>query len=65
MTEINEYGEWLLDGTVKMLIEPSQKWFDENPTIEPELQSPSEIEELTNYVLDVDFRLMMVEMGLM
>ncbi|PIC80555.1 hypothetical protein CSV75_01825 [Sporosarcina sp. P18a] len=31
----------------------------------PEPQPPSGIEELTNYVLDVDFRLLMVEMGLM
>ncbi|MEH7122123.1 hypothetical protein V7127_02640 [Bacillus sp. JJ1773] len=30
----------------------------------PELQPPTPLEELTNYVLDVDFRLVIVEMGL-
>lgn len=39
--------------------------FNEPIPIEPKPQSPSELDELTNYVLDVDFRLMMVELGLM
>jgi len=39
--------------------------FREPVPIEPEPQPPTEIEELTNYVLDVDFRLVMIEMGLM
>lgn len=39
--------------------------FTEHMPVEPEPQPPSEIEGLTNYVLDVDYRLIMVEMGLM
>lgn len=33
--------------------------------IKSKLKSHTEIEELTNYVLDVDFRLTMIEMGLL
>ena len=33
--------------------------------LEPEpIAEPTEIEELSNYILDVDFRVMMIEMGL-
>lgn len=62
--ETNEYGKWLVVDGIRMLVEPSQKWHDENPPIDLEPPTPSDLEELTNYVLDVDYRLVLVEMGL-
>ena len=51
----NPHYEILEDKVIKT-------WQVEQIVIEP--QEPSELEELTNYVLDVDFRVIMLEMGL-
>ena len=49
MTHIDEYGTWEINEYgVKMLIEPSQKWYDEQPEPEPE---PTETPKSTIEVL--------------
>lgn len=40
-----------------------QKWHDENPPAVPETQ-PTETELLMDYVIDVDYRVTMIELGL-
>lgn len=35
-----------------------------NANLPPVITPPTEIEELSNYILDVDFRVVMIEMGL-
>lgn len=40
-----------------------QKWHDENPPAVPEPQ-PTETELLMDYVIDVDYRVTMIELGL-
>ncbi len=48
----DEYGKWRVIQNGKVLVEPSQKWYDENPIPpEPEPQ-PSEI-DLINERFDV------------
>ncbi|MFJ5771389.1 hypothetical protein [Psychrobacillus sp. NPDC093180] len=61
---IDNNGKWLIKDNIEILVEPSQKWFDENPSVEPEPQPPSETELLTDYIVDVDYRVTMIELGI-
>ncbi|MBD7944700.1 hypothetical protein H9650_11295 [Psychrobacillus sp. Sa2BUA9] len=45
-------------------IERKKKWYDENPQAQIEPQPPSETEILTDYVIEVDYRVTMIELGL-
>ena len=56
---INEAGL-----TEEFTLTRTQKWHDENPPQEPEPQPPSETELLTDYIIDVDYRVTMIELGL-
>lgn len=61
---IDEWGKWEVREGTKILTEPSQKWIDEN---QPETQSepqPTELELLMDYIIDVDFRVVLLELGL-
>lgn len=60
----DEYGKWKKSGNVLLHVEPSQLWIDENPPQEPEPQTPTESEILTDYIIDVDYRVTMIELGL-
>ncbi|WP_313891111.1 hypothetical protein [Psychrobacillus sp.] len=64
MNYTDEYGDWFKKGNVLVHLNPTQKWIDENPP-EPEVpQSPSETDMLMDYVIDVDYRVTMIELGL-
>lgn len=50
-------------GIIEKLTEYKQKYWDENPPVESETQ-PTETELLMDYVIDVDYRVTMIELGL-
>lgn len=56
----DEQGKWLVNGRFKQLIEPSQAWIDASPVVEPDPPDPT----YEDYLLDLDFRLSMIELGL-
>lgn len=66
---INKDGKWLVKGSIKMLVEPSEDYIkrmelEEKQRQEEERNRPlTEIEELRDYVLDVNYRLILVELG--
>lgn len=62
--EIDENGKWKTNGIVRFLVEPSQKWIDENPPIEEPTSEPSPAELLTDYIVDVDYRVTLIELGI-
>ncbi|WP_313891097.1 hypothetical protein [Psychrobacillus sp.] len=56
---INEFGL-----PEECTLSRTQKWYDENPP-EPEvLPEPSEPEMMMDYLVDVDYRVTMIELGL-
>lgn len=57
MRLVNKDQKWRKreDGTMELI---------EDVEVEREIEPPTELEELSNYVLDVDFRVVMLEMGL-
>lgn len=48
----------------KLVIERTQKWHDENPPHELEPQPSTETELLMDYVIDVDYRVTIIELGI-
>ena len=68
----DEQGKWLIQGNARLLIEPSESYLAqmELERLQQEEQErlnnliPSQFEELSSYVLDVDFRVIMLEMGM-
>ncbi|WP_313893845.1 hypothetical protein [Psychrobacillus sp.] len=68
VTTEDEYGIYQTrtneHGIVEEKITRKQKWYDENPT-EPEvLPEPTETEMMMDYLVDVDYRVTMIELGL-
>jgi len=72
--EWSEWKEWEDDygnyksrtnehGIEEKVVEYKQKYWDENPPAVPEPQ-PTETELLMDYVIDVDYRVTMIELGL-
>lgn len=57
-TRINELG------ITEKFTEHKQRWYDENPPVEIDSQPPTETELLTDYIIDVDYRVTMIELGL-
>lgn len=57
-TRTNEFG------VIETLTEYKQKWRDENPPVELEPQPPSETDIMMDYIVDVDYRVTMIELGL-
>ncbi|TCJ04084.1 XkdW family protein [Cytobacillus praedii] len=55
-TFTNVYGEWKTNGIINVLVKPSQKWYEENPSseLEPPLPSPTDLlaEELVKLKFD-------------
>lgn len=51
-------------GIIEKLTKYKQKWYDENPQNEVGPQPPSETELLTDYVVDVDYRVTLIEIGI-
>lgn len=65
---INEKGKWVIEDNRKTLIEPSesylqQKELEERQRLEEEMNRPKE-PTLDDYLLDLDFRLSSIELGL-
>ncbi|MER2169046.1 MAG: hypothetical protein ABS938_00265 [Psychrobacillus psychrodurans] len=60
----DEYGTYESENNLVFVIERTNKWRDENPPLEPEPQLPSETEVLNDYIVDVDYRVTMIELGL-
>lgn len=56
-------GKWKSNGDILLHVVPSQKWIDEHPA-EESPKEPTETEVLTDYLVDVDYRLTLVELGL-
>jgi hypothetical protein len=62
MREVDEQGNvWEVQGSVSLLVEPTPEWIAANqPTIEPKLPQPTQ----EDYLIDLDYRLCMIELGL-
>ena len=60
-TITDEMGVWrlLLNGG-RDLIEPSEKWYEKNTNIE--IPTPESTQE--DYMMDLDYRLSLIELGL-
>lgn len=56
-TRTNEFG------IIEKLTTYKKKWYDNHPTA-PELPEPSETEMMMDYLVDVDYRVTMIELGL-
>lgn len=62
--EVDEYGKWEFENGIKYLVEPSQRWIDENQSGGEIEVPPSAFDQLSNHLLEVDFRVVMLEMGM-
>lgn len=64
----DEYGKYKSrtneHGIEEKIVEHKQKYWDENPTVEPDTPQPTETELLMDYVINVDYRVTMIELGL-
>lgn len=60
----DEYGTYESEKNLVFVIERTNKWRDENPPVDTEQQLPSEVEVLNDYIVDVDYRVTMIELGL-
>lgn len=60
-TLTDEMGVWkLLPNGGKDLIEPSEKWFENNENAKPETPEPTQ----EDYMMDLDYRISLIELGL-
>jgi hypothetical protein len=62
MWVVDENGTWDVQGNVRILIEPSQIWRDVNQPPPPPPPPPQPTE--ADYLIDLDFRLSLLELGL-
>ena len=51
----DEYGQWSRDGNLLIHVEPSQKWKDENPPVDPEPPKPSPTDLLAEELVKMKF----------
>lgn len=54
MKYTDEYGTWIVEDGCTSLIEPSQKWFDENRVKDTNVAPPSISERLDDLTKTVD-----------
>lgn len=63
----DEWGKGFTNGIMKDYRTRTEKYYEDNPmppVEEPEPQPPTETELLTDYIVDVDYRVTMIELGL-
>lgn len=55
-------GVWLVNGNTRTLIQPTEAWLEERRRENEAISSPVPTQE--DYMLDLEFRMTMLEMGM-